>query len=119
MKISVAGVFARVDEMQLQKVIRLIELPLAGKIRAVYQSIGRKSEAPRASSKRGRMQGCDGPTSRQKKARITYEQLDLEKDLSQWKKQELEAYLSHHKIAKTGNKPELLMRFRTHAHYYN
>ena len=113
-KISVDGVFSRLDEMQLQKVIRLSELPLAGKIRSVYQSIGRKPEAPRAGSKRGRKQGCDGPTSRQKKARITYEQLDLEKDLSQWKKQELEAYLSHHKIAKTGNKPELLMGVSEH-----
>ena len=101
-KISVDGVLARLDEMQLQKVIRLSELPLAGKIRAVYQSIDRKPEAPRGGSKRGRMQGCDGPTSRQKKARITYEQLALEKNLSQWKKQELEAYLGHHKIAKTG-----------------
>ena len=36
--------------------------------------------------------------------------------LSQWKKQELEAYLSHHKIAKTGNKPELLMRVSEHMH---
>ena len=35
-KISVDGVFARLDELQLQKVIRLSELPLPGKIRAVY-----------------------------------------------------------------------------------
>ena len=116
MKISVDGVFARLDEMQLQKVIRLSALPLAGKIRAVYQSIGRKAEAPRAGSKRGRMQGCHGPTSMQKKARITYEQLDAEKDLSQWKKQKLEAYLGHHKIAKTGNKLELLMCVSEHMH---
>ena len=46
LKISVDGVFARVDE--LQKTIRLSELPLAGKIRAVYQTIGSKTEAPRA-----------------------------------------------------------------------
>ena len=46
MKIFVDGFFARLDEMQLQKVIRLSELPLAGKIRAVYRSIGRKPEAP-------------------------------------------------------------------------
>eukprot|EP00731_Ephydatia_muelleri_P013287 Em0007g597a len=45
-KISIDGVFARLDEMQLQKVIRLSELPLAGKIRVVYQSIGSKPEAP-------------------------------------------------------------------------
>ena len=55
------------------------------------------------------MQG-NGPTSGQKKARITYEQLDLGKNVSQWKKRELEAYLCHHRIAKTGNKPELVMR---------
>ena len=36
-KISVDGVFARLDELQLQKVIRLSELPLPGKIRAMYQ----------------------------------------------------------------------------------
>ena len=114
-KISVDGVFARLDEMQLQKVIRISELPLAGKIRSVYQSIGRKPEAPRAAGrKRGRMQGSDGPTSGQKKARITYEQLDLGKNVSQWKKHKLEAYLCHHRIAKTGNKPELVMRVSEH-----
>ena len=43
MKISVDGVFARLDELQLQKAIRLSELPLAGKIRAVYQTIGSKT----------------------------------------------------------------------------
>ena len=96
MKISVDGVFSRLDELQQQKEIRLSELPLAGKIRAVYQSIGRKQQAPRAAGcKHGRMLGSDEsvPTSRQKKARVTYEQLDLEKNLSQWRKQELEACL--------------------------
>ena len=34
-KISVDGVFARLDELQLQKAIRLSELPLAGKISSV------------------------------------------------------------------------------------
>ena len=78
------------------------------------QSIGWKPKAPSAAGcKRGRMQGSDVhvPTSRQKKARVTYEKLDFEKNLSQWKKQELEAYLGHHKIAKTGNKHELLSIF--------
>ena len=42
MKISADGMFARLDELQLQKAIRLSELPLPGKIRGVYQSIGRK-----------------------------------------------------------------------------
>ena len=44
--------------MQLQKVIRISELPLAGKILLVYQSIGRKPEAPQAAGHNcGRMQG--------------------------------------------------------------
>ena len=38
-KISPDGVFARLDELQLQKIIRLSELPLVGKIRGVYQRI--------------------------------------------------------------------------------
>ena len=42
------GVFARLDELQLQKVIRLSELPLVGTIRGVYQRIDRKSEPPKA-----------------------------------------------------------------------
>ena len=78
-KISVDGVLARLDELQLQKAIRLSELLLAGKIRAAYQTIGSKTEAPRAVGyKRGRLQDDGGPTSRQKKARVTYEELDFE-----------------------------------------
>ena len=68
----------------------------------MYQTIGSKTEAPRAVGyKRGRLQEDGGPTSRQKKARVTYEELDFETNLSKWKKPELEAYLSHHKIAKS------------------
>ena len=78
-KISVDGVFARLDELQLQKVIRLSELPLPGKIRAVYQTIGSKTEAPSAVGNRGRPQKYGGPTGRQKKARITYGSLILRK----------------------------------------
>ena len=116
-KISVDGVFARVDELQLQKAIRLSELPLAGKIRAVYQTIGSKTKAQRAVGyKHGRLQEDGGPASRQKKARVTYEELDFEKNLSKWKKPELEAYLSHHKIAKSGNKPELFRCVSNHMH---
>ena len=101
---------ARLDELQLQKVIRLSELPLSGKIRAVYQTIDSKTEAPSAVGKRGRPQKYGGPTGRQKKARITYGELDFEKILSKWKKPELEVYLTHHKMAKSGNKQELLKR---------
>lgn len=36
-KVSPDGVFDRLDELQLQKANRLSELPLVGKIRAVYQ----------------------------------------------------------------------------------
>ena len=43
-KISADGVFCRLDELQSQKMIRLSELPVAGKIRVVYQTIGRQSE---------------------------------------------------------------------------
>ena len=45
-KISVDCVFSRLDELQQQNVIRVSELPLAGNIRAVYQSIGTKPQAP-------------------------------------------------------------------------
>ena len=40
-KISADGIFARLEEMQIQNVIKLSELPLSGKICAVYQTIGR------------------------------------------------------------------------------
>lgn len=112
-KISADGVLARLDELQLQEAIRLSELPLPGKIRGVYQSIGRKSEAPKASSgTRARAQNDEG--SWQKKARISFEHLDMEKDLSKWKKEELQVYLCHHHIKKTGNKPELIKRVIDH-----
>eukprot|EP00731_Ephydatia_muelleri_P015153 Em0008g873a len=56
-----------------------------GKIQAVYKTIGSKTEAPIAVGyKRGRLQEDGGPTSRQKKARVTYEELDFEKNLSKW-----------------------------------
>ena len=102
--ISDDGVFARLDELQLQKAIRLSELPLVGKIIGVYQRIGRKSESPKAAGyKHARPEGDGGScgSGRQKKARVSYEHLDMEKDLSSWKKEELEVYLSHHHIRKT------------------
>lgn len=80
----------------------------------MYQTIGSKTEAPSAVGKRERSQKYGGPTGRQKKARITYGELDFEKILSKWKKPELEVYLTHHKMAKSGNKPELLKRFSDH-----
>ena len=54
----------------------------------MYQSIGGKPQAPRAAGcKHGKMQGSDVhvPTSRQKKARVSYEQLDLDENLSSGK----------------------------------
>ena len=39
-----------------------------------------------------------------------YEHIDVKKDLSSWKKEELD----HHHITKTGNKPELLRRVIDH-----
>ena len=41
MKISADSVFSRLEEMEIQKVIKLSQLPLPGKIRAVSQTIGR------------------------------------------------------------------------------
>ena len=41
------------DELQLQKAIRLSELPLPGKILAVYQRIGSKPHAESVGKKRG------------------------------------------------------------------
>ena len=115
-KISADGVFARLEELQQQKVLRLSEVPVVGKIRGMYQSIGNKSQAQLATgSKRRRYEG-EGPSTRcerQKKARVTLEELDLKKNPSLWKK-ELEAYLSHHHIRKTGNKPELVSRVLEH-----
>ena len=45
----------------------------------------------------------DQPQCRRRPESVIYEELDFEKNLSKWKKPELEAYLSHHKIAKSGN----------------
>ena len=44
------------------------------------------------------------------KARVYFEELDLAKDLLVWKKPELEAYLSHYGMKKSGNKPVLIKR---------
>eukprot|EP00731_Ephydatia_muelleri_P001509 Em0001g1509a len=86
-----------------------------GKIRAVYQSIGQKSKVQTsAGQKRGRHQEEGSTSASQKKPRIAYEEIDMEKELTQWKKYELEVYLSHHHLKKTGNKPELVSRVKEH-----
>ena len=41
---------------------------------------------------------------------MTFKDLKFDKDLSQWKKEELQTYLCHHNIKKTGNKSELVRR---------
>ena len=109
-KISADGVFARLEEMEIQKVIELCELPLPGKIRAVYQTIGRMPTSTTSKRKRGRPQS----EGTKKKARVSFEELDLAKDLLSWKKPELEAYLSHYNIKKSGNKSELIKRVEEH-----
>ena len=58
----------------------------------------------------------DQPQCRRRPESVTYEELDFEKNLSKWKIPELEAYLSHHKIAKSGDKPELFRRVSNHMH---
>ena len=55
-KISVDGVFARLDELQQQEGIRLCELPITEKIRAVYQTIGSKPQAPQVAGTS--VEGC-------------------------------------------------------------
>ena len=110
-KISADGVYARLEEMQSQKIIRLSELPLVGKIRAVYQSIGTKSQALLAGGcKRGRPHSDGG----KKKSRVNFDELDVSKNLLKWTKPELEAFLVHHHIKKTSNKPELIRRIQEH-----
>ena len=110
-KITAAGVY---DRLQLQKTIRLSELPLSGKILAVYKSIGSKPQVSSAGSyKRGRPLSNAGVSGR-KKAKVCYSDCDKQKDLSKWNKQELQAYLIHHNLKKSGNKPDLLLRIRQH-----
>ena len=55
MKISADGVFARLEEMEIQKVIKLSQLPLPGKIRAVSQTIGRMPTSTTSKRKHGRL----------------------------------------------------------------
>eukprot|EP00731_Ephydatia_muelleri_P035072 Em0095g2a len=94
--------------------IRLSELPLPGKILAVYKSIGSKPQVPSAGSyKRGRPLSSAGVTGR-KKAKVCYSDCDKQKDLSKWNKQELQAYLIHHNLKKSGNKPDLVLHIRQH-----
>ena len=51
-KISADGVYARLDEMQLQNTIQLSELPLHGKIHVGCQRIGSKTQVASASNQR-------------------------------------------------------------------
>ena len=105
--ISAAGVYDRVEKMQLQKA----ELPLPGKM---YKSIGSKPQVPSAGGyKRGRPLSSAGISGR-KKTNVCYSDCDKQKDLSKWNKQELQAYLIHHNLKKSGNKPDLVLRIRQH-----
>ena len=86
---------------------------LPGKILAVYKSIGSKPQAPSAGSyKRGRLLSNGGVSGRKKA--VCYSDCDMQKDLSKWNKQELQAYLIHHNLKKSGNKPDHLLRIRQH-----
>ena len=76
----------------------------------MYHTIGRQSEPKFSERKRGRSQRNETTQGRQKKARTTFENLKFDKDMSQWKKEELQTYLCHHNIKKTGNKSELVRR---------
>ena len=82
---------------------------MSGKIHAVYQTIGQMTEVSTSTSgcKSGRPQS-EGSIGTKQKVRVSFEELDLAKDLSLWKKPELQAYLSHYGMKKSGNKPELI-----------
>ena len=114
-KISADGVFSRLEELQLHHTIQLSELPLAGKIRAVYQSIGGKSQVQTAAGrKRRRHQGEEGKAE---EAQGNIQCLIWKRtSLNGRSKYELEVYLSHHHMKKTGNKPELVSRVKEHMH---
>ena len=49
-----------------------------------------------------------------KKSRVNLDEFDVSKDLLKWTKPELEAYLVHHHIKKTGNKSELIRHIQEH-----
>ena len=68
------GVFVRLEEMQLHNLIRSSELPVVGKIRVVYQSIGKKPQASIGGRKRERPQDTSG-VGRNTKCRVSFEQL--------------------------------------------
>ena len=72
---------ARLDEMQLQKAIRLSELPLPGMIRAVYQRIGSKPQAESVGKKRGRPRADDEQYG-EKKVKLD---CDMQKDITNHK----------------------------------
>ena len=116
MKISADGVFERLEEMLSQNLIRLSELPVVGKIRAVYQSVGNKPQASIGVRKRGRphVSGSGDCRGRNVKNRVSFEQLDVGKELSTWKKPELEGYLHHFQLKKSGNKTDLIKRVEEH-----
>ena len=95
--------------------ILLSELPLARKIRAIFKRVGTSSQPlSTGGRKRVRPQNDGG----KKKSRISFEELDVSKELLKWTKPELEAYLIYHQIKKTGTKPELIRRIQEHMAGY-
>ena len=87
-KISADGVYARLDEMQLQKAIRLNELPLPETIQSLYQRIGKKPQARCAGNgkKHGRSRADDVADYGTKKVKESC-------DLTKWTLLALQAYL--------------------------
>ena len=66
------------EEMQSQKIIRFSELPLVGKIRGMYKSIGTKPQAMLAGDGRPASDGS------KRKSRVNFDELDVSKDLLKW-----------------------------------
>ena len=96
MKIPADGAFERLEEMLSHNLIRLSELLVVGKIRAVYQCVGNKPQASIGVCKRGRPHdsGSGDCGGRNVKNRVSFEQLDVGKELSTRKKPELVKHTS-------------------------
>ena len=113
LRISMAHV-TRCQSLYILSLIRLSELPLSGKILAVYKSIGSKPQVSSAGSyKRGRLLVMQVFLGGRRLRCVTV--CDMLKDLSKWNKQELQAYLIHHNLKKSGS---LTSYKATHAYLF-
>ena len=104
-KIQADCVFARLEEMQSQKIIRLSELPLVGN-----QSIG---TMPQALLDGGCKHGSPVSDGGKKKSRINFDELDVSNDHTEVDQARTAGMLNPppHQI---GNRPELIRLIQKH-----